>query len=75
MIYFLLHTRSRPAIPRAPITAAGNIPDFCVVVTGTVVAIVPVVGTAEGISCVGGVLVAVRILTCTELNGGITVTI
>ena len=61
----------------APITTTGNMPDFCVVagtvvsVNGTVVAGVPAVVSAA-VECVvtGAVLVAVRILTCTDPMGG-----
>jgi hypothetical protein len=66
----------------APITTTGNIPDFCVVagtavaIDGTVVAGVPeVVSTAVECVVTGAVLVAVRILTCTDPMGGTTFTI
>jgi len=65
----------------APITTTGNIPDFCVVagtvaVNGTVVAGVPaVVRAAVDFVVTGAVLVAVRILTCTDPMGGTMFTI
>ena len=73
-IYFLLITRTRPAIPIAPIAACGIMP--ALVVAGTAELVKAVVGCeSSGVSASSGrVVVAVRIFVCAALTGGTTLT-